>query len=110
MQKNEFRKGEVFFREELSGVIEETAYGYRFTYDENFAKKNISLSISLPIKKRVFESAELFSFFAGLLPEGWYLDLVSSTLKIDKNDSFGILLATCKDTIGAVGIRKLNEK
>jgi serine/threonine-protein kinase HipA len=42
----------------------------------------------------------------GLLPEGWYLDLASKKLKIDKDDKFGLLLATCKDTVGAVSIRQ----
>lgn len=105
MQKNKLRHGIVLYNTELAGIIEETEKGYRFTYDESFIKKNRVISSSLPVKNKTFESTELFSFFVGLLPEGWYLDIVSATLKIDKNDAFGLLLATCKDTIGAVSIK-----
>ena len=38
------------------------------------------------------------------LPEGWLLDITSRTLKIDPENVFDILLATCGDCIGAVKI------
>ena len=104
MEKNKFRKAVVLFGDEKAGLIEETEKGYRFTYNSEFIKKNKPLSVSLPIKREIYESVDLFPFFVGLLPEGWYLDLVVKTLKIDKKDSFGILLNTCKETIGAVAI------
>lgn len=46
----------------------------------------------------------------GLLPEGWYLDIISSSLKIDKKDYFGLLIATCRETIGAISIEKIRGK
>jgi len=104
MEKSEFRRAVVLFQDQDAGIIEETKEGYKFTYNNEFIEKNKSLSVSLPIKQKIYESADLFPFFAGLLPEGWYLDLVVKTLKIDKKDSFGILLNTCRETIGAVAI------
>jgi serine/threonine-protein kinase HipA len=98
------RKAKVLFKNELAGIIEETENGYRFTYNEEFSNNRIPISVSLPLRAEPFESKVLFSFFEGLLPEGWYMDLVSSKLKIDKNDHFGLLSATCQDTIGAVSI------
>ena len=98
------RRAKVLFKNELAGMLEETESGYRFTYNGEFAKNKIPVSVSLPPRAEPYESKTLFSFFEGLLPEGWYLDLVSSKLKIDKKDHFGLLLATCQDTIGAASI------
>lgn len=107
MTNNNYRKAKVFFQNEDAGILEETNIGFRFTYNQNFLKKNQTISLSLPLQSEPFENSDLFSFFVGLLPEGWYLDIVNMTLKIDKNDSFGILLATCKDNIGAVSIEEV---
>lgn len=97
------------YNNEQAGILEEIETGYRFTYSDEFIKKKKSISISLPAEKKLFESTDLFPFFVGLLPEGWYLDIVCSTLKIDKKNRFRILLATCKDTIGAVSIYELKK-
>jgi serine/threonine-protein kinase HipA len=105
-EKNKIRKAVVFFSDKKAGVLEENSYGYRFVYDDEYIKENPSISLSLPKQKKVHQSRPLFPFFLGLLPEGWYLDLVSKKLKIDKEDKFGLLLATCKDTVGAVSIRQ----
>jgi len=106
MKKIKFRKAIVVYLDEKAGIIEEIEGGYRFTYDSEFIKKNKPISVSLPMTKQIYESTNLFSFFLGLLPEGWYLDIVTKKLKIGKNDNFGILLATCKETIGAVTIEE----
>lgn len=107
MKTASFRKAVVIFGGEKAGVIEEIKNGYRFIYEDEFIKKNKSISISLPSTQKIYESSELPPFFLGLLPEGWYLEIVSKKLKIDKQDAFGLLLATCKDTIGAVSVEEL---
>ncbi|MFC1566280.1 HipA N-terminal domain-containing protein [bacterium] len=105
MKKN--RRAFIFVNNEEAGVLEETNFGYRFIYTDEYISKGIPISMSMALTTKVYESKKLFSFFKGLLPEGWYLDIVSQTLKIDRNDEFGILLATCKDTIGAVRIEEI---
>ena len=102
-----YRKALVFFKDMEAGVLEEYERGFRFTYNEDFKKKGMSISLSLPLLGSPHESSELFPFFVGLLPEGWYLDIVSTSLKIDKNDTFGLLLSTCGDTTGAVSIKEI---
>ena len=62
--------------------------------------------LSLPLQDAPFESKEMFPFFAGLVPEGWYLRIVSPTIKVDEHDTFGLLLKTCGDCIGAVSLRE----
>ncbi len=102
------RSGQVYFDKDLAGYISETEDGYLFEYDKEFLKKNMPISASLPVRPEPYESKELFSFFKGLLPEGWYLDIVAATQKVDREDSFGILLCTTsRDTIGAVTVRKI---
>ena len=103
----EFRKAVVYSNGIKAGILEETGTGYRFAYDKAFIKQNVPVSVSLPLKEEAYESRQLFPFFQGLLPEGWFLDIVASTLKIDKDDDFGILLAACRETVGAVTVEKI---
>ena len=104
----QFRKGQVFYNKDLAGYISETKDGYTFEYDKEFLKKNIPISASLPPREEPYTSNELFNFFKGLLPEGWYLDIVTATQKIDREDFFGLLLCTTNiDTIGAVTVKEI---
>ncbi len=104
----QFRKGQVFYNKDLAGHISETKDGYVFEYDKEFLKKNIPISISLLPREEPYAARELFNFFKGLLPEGWYLDIVTATQKIDREDLFGLLLCTTNvDTIGAVTVREM---
>ena len=107
MKNNKYRKAKVLFNGAQAGLLEETENGCRFTYSGEFVNKKQSISVSLPCKAEPYESVGLFKFFEGLLPEGWYLEVVCEKLKIDKNDSFGLLLATCGDTAGAVSIEEI---
>ena len=101
------RRAQVFYSNELAGYLAETSGGYIFQYDSEFLKKNISISNSLPPREEPYRAKELFPFFKGLLPEGWYLNIVSVTQKIDSKDSFGLLIGTAStDTIGAVTVKK----
>ena len=101
------RKAKIFYSDQLAGYLTETSSGYTFQYDPEFLKDNIPISMSLPLREELYQSKELFPFFKGLLPEGWYLDIVSTTQKIDSKDSFGLLIGTASaDTIGAVTVRK----
>ncbi len=102
-----FRRGLVYVREDLAGLLYETDGGYAFLYDlEYLIKENPTpVSLTLPLQKEIFASKTLFPFFDGLIPEGWLLHVVSRNWKIDSQDRFGILLVACRDTIGAVTIR-----
>jgi serine/threonine-protein kinase HipA len=105
-----FRRAQVFYKDDFAGYIGETKKGYIFEYSKEFLEKNTPISISLPLRKEPYESVELFSFFRGLLPEGWYLDIVTATQKIDREDLFGLLLSTTSvDTIGAVTVRRIDD-
>ena len=100
------RRAIVQYNGQVAGDLSETATGYRFSYDKAYLRTGPAISISLPLREEPYESKDLFSFFRGLLPEGWYLSIVSATAKVDAQDAFGILLATTADTIGAVTVHK----
>ena len=105
------RQAKVYYKDELAGNLKETESGYIFQYDENFIKKGIPISVTLPVQETPFKSDRLFPFFRGLLPEGWYLDIVSKTQHIDSKDLFGVLLSTTSvDTIGAVTVRTEDQE
>ena len=106
MDKKIFRTAKVNYQNQFADLLSETENGYRFVYDKNYLPKGRPVSVSLPLCPEPYDSEKLFSFFEGLLPEGWYLDVVRATEKVDAKDSFGLLLATAGDTIGAVTIQK----
>lgn len=105
------RQAFVYYRDRLAGRVEELDSGsYRFTYDQNYITDDgEQISLTLPLQEQPFESSELFPFFVGLVPEGWYLNIVSRMLKVDKSDTFGLLLRTCGDCIGAVSVREVSD-
>lgn len=63
----------------------------------------------MPLQKEEYSSKTLFTFFDGLIPEGWLLNVVSHNWKINSKDRFGILLVACKDSIGNVLIKEAKE-
>lgn len=102
-----YRTAYVYVRDSFAGTLKETDFGYSFQYDSDYLKNPESPVVSLTLPKRTdtYESRTLFSFFDGLIPEGWLLNIVVQNWKIDINDRFSLLLAACKDTIGNVSIR-----
>ncbi len=102
-------KGNVFYRDTLAGVIEQTDIGFRFTYDQNYLLlMGEQVSATLPITQREYNSNTMFPFFDGLIPEGWLLDIATEHWKIKSNDRMRLLLTVCEDCIGAVSV--VNQK
>ena len=108
---NEYRIAQVHVRGEIAGYLKETDEGYLFAYDEKYllSKNPSPVSLTLPLSDQPYISKTLFSFFDGLILEGWLLDIVVQNWKLDKKDRFGILLAACKDPIGNFSIWEVNE-
>ena len=103
-----FRTAYVYVRTVFAGTLSETDEGYTFAYDPGYlAQENASpVSLTLPLTSRPYTSKTLFSFFDGLIPEGWLLNVVSRNWKISRDDRFGLLLVACKDAIGNVSIKE----
>ena len=107
-----YRQAAVYVREHYAGVIRETDTGYSFSYDAGYIDEPNALpaSITLPLTNDEYTSAVLFPFFDGLIPEGWLLDVASRNWKLDRNDRFGLLMVCCRDCIGDVSIRGVENE
>jgi len=106
------RQAHVYYRDRLAGTLAELpGGGYRFAYDPAYLNDGPAISLTLPLQTEPFESSELFPFFAGLVPEGWYLRIVAPTIKVDETDTFGLLLhTTSTDVIGNVNVEPEPEE
>ena len=106
-----YRTAYVYVRDSFAGTLQETDSGYSFAYDSEYLENPEApfVSLPLPMKSEAYTSPTLFSFFDGLIPEGWLLDIVSHNWKIDKNDRFALLLVACRDCIGSVSIREVRS-
>ena len=103
-----FRKAYVYIQNIFAGILSETDEGYSFSYVSEYLLREDAgvVSLTLPLAEQTYTSKTLFSFFDGIIPEGWLLDVVSRNWKIDPQDRFGLLLVACKDSIGNVSIKE----
>lgn len=106
------RQGNVYYKDILAGVITETNDGeYVFQYAHEYIKQhpNDFITFTMPVREEPYKEKRLFPFFEGLIPEGWLLDIAATNWKINRNDRMGLLLACCKNCIGAVSIKPIKK-
>lgn len=106
------RQAKVFYKEQLAGMLTETNEGeYVFQYNAEYVNEhpNDFISFSMPVSTNPYTEKRLFPFFEGLIPEGWLLDIASENWKINRNDRMGLLLACCRNCIGAVSVEPIGE-
>jgi serine/threonine-protein kinase HipA len=105
------RKAEIKIYNVTAGWLTQDEEGYHFLYDTAYLNTGMPQSISktLPLQTDTFHSKNLFPFFDGLIPEGWLLDIAEKNWKLNARDRMGLLLACCKDCIGAVSVHPVNE-
>ncbi|MEX0595772.1 MAG: HipA N-terminal domain-containing protein [Candidatus Paceibacterota bacterium] len=106
------RKAEIKMHDTTAGWLTQDENGYHFVYDKMYIKSKSpeAVSLTLPIQEEPFKSNVLFSFFDGLIPEGWLLDIAEKNWKINPRDRMELLLVCCKDCIGAVSVNPVNEE
>lgn len=106
------RQGRVFVEDRFAGIITETSEGYVFAYDKEYLSNQDSLpvSITLPLQEEEFRNKTLFSFFDGLIPEGWLLNIAERNWKVNRRDRMGLLLSCCRDCIGNVSIIPIKQE
>ena len=105
------RKAIIRYNNIDAGILTETDDQYEFIYDDAYIKNHPDLFITfqMPVRKEFYTSRRLFPFFDGLIPEGWLLNIAADNWKINKYDRMGLLLACCKNTVGAVSVHPINE-
>ena len=98
--------GIVYYKDQLAGRVWKSEEDeFFFQYDEDYLNNKHAkiISLTLPLKPEKFTSGDLFSFFDGIIPEGWLLSLALEKWKLNHlRDRFKLLLSTCGDSIGAV--------
>ena len=85
---------------------------YTFKYKEDYRQNNGQpVCLAMPVTVQTYISEYLFPFFSNLLSEGENRTLQASLLHIDRDDDFGILLATAQyDTVGNVTVKPIDVK
>lgn len=106
------RKALIYYENALAGELIETGEGYSFAYTRDYlASQNPApLSLTLPLSPEPYHSRVLFSFFDGLIPEGWMLDIAEKNWKLNERDRLGLLMNCCRDCIGAVSVQMPEDK
>lgn len=106
------RKAEIRYNDRTAGWLLQDEEGYHFTYDTQYLNSQdpVAVSLTLPLQETTYSNTILFPFFDGLIPEGWLLDIAEKNWKLDARDRMGLLLACCKDCIGAVSIYPVTEE
>lgn len=106
------RQAEIFYNNDLAGILTETDDGeYTFQYNKKYVAEHPTrfITFSMPVTETVYKDKRLFTFFEGLIPEGWLLDIASKSWKINQNDRMGLLLACCSNCIGAVSVKPIQQ-
>lgn len=106
------RKAEIRYNDRIAGWLTQDEHGYHFKYDVQYLKSEHpeAVSLTLPLQEATYTHKTLFPFFDGLIPEGWLLDIAQKNWKLDARDRMGLLLACCKDCIGAVSVHPIAEE
>lgn len=106
------KQATILLRGIKAGVLTEDENGYTFQYDAGFLASDEAeaISLTLPLTEDPYRDKILFPFFDGLIPEGWLLDIAEKNWKIDARDRMSLLMACCKDCIGAVGVEPITDE
>ncbi len=106
------RSARIFKNDIFCGILTEDEEGYHFIYDETYlgtpgAKP---LSPTMPLTDEPYENAMMLPVFDGLIPEGWLLDIATDSWKINRADRMSLLLACCKECIGDISVRRMEDE
>ena len=106
------RRANIFYKDQLAGVLTETDMGYRFEYLPDYLSSDNPqpVSLTMPLSNLAYGSPTLFPAFDGLIPEGWLLDVALRNTDISRLDRMSLLLLCCKDCIGALSVVEIPEE
>lgn len=102
------REGAVLANGEFAGYIREFRHDNRdtftFQYTPEYLATGCPVGNAFPLQETAFEFDALPPFFENLISEGWIRTHQSKHVRLDKQDSFGLLLANGDDLIGALSV------
>lgn len=105
------KKAEIKINDTLASWLTQDENGYSFIYDTKYldSENPEPVSLTLPLQETPYISKILFPFFDGLIPEGWLLNIAEKNWKLNPRDRMGLLMACCKECIGAVSVHPINN-
>ncbi|MBR1415215.1 MAG: HipA N-terminal domain-containing protein [Prevotella sp.] len=105
------KQAAIYVNDNFCGILTEDEEGFHFSYDATYLVRPnaVPLSPTMPLTDRQYDKEMMFPVFDGLIPEGWLLDIASSSWKIDPRDRMSLLLACCKDCIGNISVKPLGD-
>ena len=103
------RHARVLVRGSIAGRLSEADNGYEFSYEPSYLAQPQAqpVSLTLPLRAEPYRSEIIPPFFSGLLAEGSLATMQCRSLRVDEYDTFGRIIETCRDTIGAVTVEPL---
>ena len=106
------KQAKILMYDKFAGMLTEDENGFTFQYDIDYLNGGDSeaISLTMPLRSKPYQDKVLFPFFDGLIPEGWLLDIAERSWKINQRDRMSLLLACCKDCIGAVSVVSVNTE
>lgn len=105
------KKLSVYLNENFVGVLTQQQKGLLiFCYDSEYLnKKNIPISISLPLRKEKFEGDEVKAYFSGLLPDESIRQRLAQSLGLSYENAFALLEVVGGECAGAVSLLPYSE-
>ncbi len=102
----------IYMYDNYAGLLSQDEEGYHFVYDGDYliSSHSKAVSLTLPLQENAYHSNTMFSFFDGLIPEGWLLYIAEKNWKLNTRDRMGLLMTCCLDCIGAVSVRPVNPE
>ncbi|MBY0543954.1 MAG: HipA N-terminal domain-containing protein [Gammaproteobacteria bacterium] len=85
-----------------AAIFTEIVYGKSYQVEYLLEYHNNPISLTMPIKQKIYHFDTFPSFFDGLLPEGIQLEGLLRSQKLDRYDYFSQLMCVGKDMVGAV--------
>ena len=106
------KQADIYVNDVFCGVLTEDEEGYHFFYTKEYLARNDATPISptMPLTEQQYDKEMMFPVFDGLIPEGWLLDIASTSWKIDPRDRMSLLMACCKDYIGNISVKPLEHE
>lgn len=103
------RIAKVFVNSKEAGSLFELVFSskYRFEYLKDYSGSPVS--ITMPISRHTYEFDSFPLFFDGLLPEGYQLEGLLKTRKIDRNDHFSQLVTVGDDLVGNTTVKEVTQ-
>ena len=102
----------IYVNDIYCGILTEDEEGFHFVYDEAYLIRQDAVPVSptMPLTEQQYDKEMMFPVFDGLIPEGWLLDIASSSWKIHPRDRMSLLMACCKDCIGNISVKPLSNE